>query len=1115
MSSITFSRDNYNTALTFIRVLSGGDGTQEEVFQTFDDDSDRKASHLAKTNRTTLVDGFAKLKEMNKKGAGVFVTIQQMDGSGRRCSENCVAVRTIALDFDNGFPQQWHLEPSMIVESSKGKGHAYWVLQESVPMTSAHYKSLLERLFDLYSATPPDKACSDLARVLRPPGFYNVKPKYGQPQLVRFLSCNDTRYTVDQVMEGVPEKSHKQHKSRSSNSPVNAVSWSELVKKYKETAELADESLADSAEATIKSQMATAVKNKQGVHHAIVCSGVAATHYALIHGVNKAYKLMKIHADSAYKALGRESDERVGDDKRAFAWGLTLGLDVAKQELAEMEQMRQLSAETVNVKWVSEAGAGNIASKIVGIKSPPGTGKTTWVVDFVANLEPHNSVLILSHRVLLLLQWLGALGSQFHYYQDGTGKMANSARIICSYDSLHKLRGRIFDYVVFDEADEGIPHLLSAKTAITRTRRQALETMKMLCYNAEQVFLLSAYLSDLEVEFIKRLSESDDVKTKHNLVLPPKRLYKKFTRASAIEAQVVNSLLADRKVFILCDSSTYARQLEEKLKQTIQGIKTKLVNKQTEDKHEMRSANEYFKGYDAVLCSPTAFTGVDISAKGMIDEVFGIFTNTGDSIGVFHLIQAVNRVRHPVTNTINVYVAQRMNLDTPENEKEAAIMAGASEDNLAQFLEYAKDGSLMSSEQLSQLVNTYEEFFGKYDIRQKKEAESRGRKFWHEIAKQGHDVETASCPVNKGMVDLVKKVKETLEEQDLLTILNAERISSYDASLLIATPNRTAREEAQLERYNIRRDLGNIKLSLALVQHYFSSAKYSSLLMRRFYMPEEVAATKDEYQMSQLKYDRKDYAAKRQFAITLVNTVNEILERSNYCVTQDDLGNEWLELMKSQSAMFADYRIPVKPSQPMATFLGTLERLEYSAEKKRVRIAEDTLQELKAEAEKANVTHEKVKAAGKDLGIADGRTALKTKKAWKLALERSRSLFQLEGQHYIKGEATDGTTANTHPRLHSDSDLQHQYTVSRSHAQALLFAKIEAAAKSQVNEKSIDAYLLNHPLTIVIEHAQVSLELSPAVLARELTRRGYTQHTSGVWIEPLTSDSIDSDSALV
>ncbi|MEL0215755.1 MAG: hypothetical protein VW948_08340, partial [Burkholderiaceae bacterium] len=68
------------------------------TFQTFDDNQDRKDGRLARTFNGTLEEHAAALQDLQQKGAGVFVTINETDLNGRK-EQNVIRVRAIFVDL--------------------------------------------------------------------------------------------------------------------------------------------------------------------------------------------------------------------------------------------------------------------------------------------------------------------------------------------------------------------------------------------------------------------------------------------------------------------------------------------------------------------------------------------------------------------------------------------------------------------------------------------------------------------------------------------------------------------------------------------------------------------------------------------------------------------------------------------------------------------------------------------------------------------------------------------------------------------------------------------------------------------------------------------------------
>ncbi len=110
------------------------------------------------------------LAQANRQGAGVFVTVNEAHGSRKK--EDIVAVRALFVDLD-GAPIEPVKEadhpPNMIVETSPGRYHAYWIVDD-FPLEA--FRQSQEMLIEKFNADP---ACKDLPRAMRVPGFFHNK----------------------------------------------------------------------------------------------------------------------------------------------------------------------------------------------------------------------------------------------------------------------------------------------------------------------------------------------------------------------------------------------------------------------------------------------------------------------------------------------------------------------------------------------------------------------------------------------------------------------------------------------------------------------------------------------------------------------------------------------------------------------------------------------------------------------------------------------------------------------------------------------------------------------------------------------------------------------------
>jgi hypothetical protein len=156
------------------------------TFQTFDDNSDRKSARLMRVLHGSLDQHFETLVDLSANGAGIFVTINETDGRGRK-AENVTRIRAVFVDTD-GAPQE-PIEaalPHIVVESSSGNYHDYWLVNDC-PLED--FKPAQKKLAATYDA---DKSVNDLPRVMRLPGFPHQKAGgekglNGTPFMVRMI----------------------------------------------------------------------------------------------------------------------------------------------------------------------------------------------------------------------------------------------------------------------------------------------------------------------------------------------------------------------------------------------------------------------------------------------------------------------------------------------------------------------------------------------------------------------------------------------------------------------------------------------------------------------------------------------------------------------------------------------------------------------------------------------------------------------------------------------------------------------------------------------------------------------------------------------------------------
>lgn len=160
------------------------------TFQTFGDD--KKARRLNK-----VIHGFKNLdlELLNQQGAGVFLNICETDGRGRK-TENIKKVRAVFADLD-GAPLDpvLNYNPSMVVETSPGRFHAYWLCHDLPLSEFTPTQKAIAAKFN------SDHTVCDITRVMRVPGFYHQKH---EPFLSKIVFASHHVFKADDVRTMFP-----------------------------------------------------------------------------------------------------------------------------------------------------------------------------------------------------------------------------------------------------------------------------------------------------------------------------------------------------------------------------------------------------------------------------------------------------------------------------------------------------------------------------------------------------------------------------------------------------------------------------------------------------------------------------------------------------------------------------------------------------------------------------------------------------------------------------------------------------------------------------------------------------------------------------------------------
>ena len=175
------------------------------TFQTFDDLKSRKDPSLIKILNGTLEQHATDMTRLQWRRAGVFVTVNETDGAGRK-NDNIKRIRAVWCEWDNPAPlPNFPLEPHFIVESSPKKYHIYWRVEGLMP---SEFDGVMQTMVAVYGSDPNAK---DRSRVLRLPGFWHQKGEQFQVRIVE--ESGAVPYGRNEILQAFPPTSRPRSRS--------------------------------------------------------------------------------------------------------------------------------------------------------------------------------------------------------------------------------------------------------------------------------------------------------------------------------------------------------------------------------------------------------------------------------------------------------------------------------------------------------------------------------------------------------------------------------------------------------------------------------------------------------------------------------------------------------------------------------------------------------------------------------------------------------------------------------------------------------------------------------------------------------------------------------------
>ena len=349
--------------------------------------------------------------------------------------------------------------------------------------------------------------------------------------------------------------------------------------------------------------------------------------------------------------LGKGVDDLIanqGQESFAQAYDRALGLETWKAK--SWTNLTYPTQIEVNSRFLPELDIPP-ATKLIGIKSPKGTGKTQSLSKIVAQAIARNQkVLVIGHRVQLVKELCQRFGLSYVTDLKEQPHTANLGYGLC-IDSLHSSSQAKFNpaewsnsLVIIDEVEQVLWHSLNSKTCKER-RVEILKTFKILMQNVigqqGQVYVADADLSDIALNYLISLSGlniepyivrnvwQSDRQLRWQVYNYAGKTPKKLVRNLEIHLQQGGKpfvCLSAQKLTSKWSTQTLETYLRQKFpqKRILRIDSESLADPNHPAYRCITNLEEILCQYDLVLASPSIETGISIELKNHFTSVWAI-----------------------------------------------------------------------------------------------------------------------------------------------------------------------------------------------------------------------------------------------------------------------------------------------------------------------------------------------------------------------------------------------------------------------------------------------------------------------------------------------------------
>jgi len=163
-------------------------------------DKNKSPTEIPKKPKTLKPDNVrSAFGAMNTEGDyGLFFLVNTSKSPTRRKLDDITSCRAVWVEDDTTGKERtdWPIQPNIVVYSSEGKFHYYWLTRTE---DTVEHQEVMQTLVNEYNCDPNAR---DISRILRIPGFYNNK--YDPPFLVKYKLLKKKKYSWEEITKAFP-----------------------------------------------------------------------------------------------------------------------------------------------------------------------------------------------------------------------------------------------------------------------------------------------------------------------------------------------------------------------------------------------------------------------------------------------------------------------------------------------------------------------------------------------------------------------------------------------------------------------------------------------------------------------------------------------------------------------------------------------------------------------------------------------------------------------------------------------------------------------------------------------------------------------------------------------